>query len=586
MKPSRSKVVAALLVAFAAGFAPGPADAQDPPLFPAGYPGYEALTAALRKVAAAHPDRVRLTSIGRTLQGREVWLVTLGRSAQAQSQSRPAGPAARPAVLVVANLEADHVVGSAVALGLVERLAAATGKDAAWLDRCDVYVVPRLNPDGAERALAAPLTEFRLNFRPVDRDRDGRTNEDGPDDLDGDGVTVRMRVKDPARATLVPHESDPRLLRPANAARGEAAVYAEEPEGVDNDGDGLRNEDPPGGVNLNRNWPHRWAEFDPEAGFSPASEPAVHHLIQFAYDHPEIAAVWAFGLGDNLREEPKKPASDLDDADLPLAAELSKVFQKVAAPPAVAAGGSPAGRGTPAPGAAGDGALAAWAYHQFGALGLASRLWTTPEIPPPPAPKPAAPGEPAAPAPPARPAIPEDGELRWLFWNDHVVGGRAFVPWHPFEHPALGRVEVGGWRPGVRINPPAPQVGPITETHLAFLNELTGRLARLTVPAVKVQAKGGRLFEVTAVVRNEGYFPTALAQGVRTRKALPVLVRLDAPGATVLAGRAREQLDTLAGAGGQREFRWLLLAPETLKEARLEASCPRAGHVVVPVGLK
>jgi hypothetical protein len=534
-------------------------------------------------VAAAHPDRVRLSSIGRSLQGRDVWLVTIGRSVQETGSAPP-----RPAVLVVANLEADHVVGSVVALGLIERLAAAEG-NAAWLDRCDIHVVPRLNPDGAERALAAPLIDARGNLRPLDRDRDGRAGEDGPDDLDGDGVAVRMRVKDPARATLVP-DKDPRILRPADLARGERPVYAEEAEGFDNDGDGLRNEDPPTGVNLNRNWPHGWTEFEPETGFSPASEPEVHALIRFAFDHPEIAAVWAFGLGDNLRDEPKKPGSDLDDADLPLLVELSRSYNKLTAPQPVAAGGSPAGKGAPAPGATTDGALSAWAYHQFGAVGLASRLWSTPEIPPPPAvpverSNDAAGKAQAKAAAPARPAIPDDGELRWLFWNDHVVGGRAFVPFHPFEHPALGRVEIGGWRPGVRLNPPAVQVAAITETHLAFLQDLADRLPRLAVE-VKVEARGGGLLDVKAVVRNDGLLSTALAQGVRTKKAPPVLVRLDAAGARVLAGRSRAQLDTLAGSGSRHEFRWLLLAPDTAKEARLDVTCPRAGRVVVPVDLR
>lgn len=589
MKPPRTVVALLFTIAAtaAAGGRPAAAQGPPPPLYPAGYPGFAALSTALEKVAAEHPDRVRLRSIGQSVQGREIWLVTLGKSV------KESAPARRPAVLLVANLEADHVVGSVVALGLIERLAAATGKAAAWLDRCDVHVVPRLDPDGVERALSAPLADFRLNLRPVDRDRDGRAGEDGPDDLDADGLIVTMRLKDPRRATLVPHDKDPRLLRPADPARGEAPVYAEESEGLDDDADGLRGEDPPGGVNLNRNWPHRWTEFDPEAGFSPTSEPEVHALIAFAFEHPEIAAVWSFGLGDNLREEPKKPGSDLDAADLPLVAELSRVYQKTTAAPAVAAGGSQAGKGTPAPGATTDGSLAAWAYHQFGALGLASRLWTTPEIPPPPTPAPApapapatAKEQPGAAPTPARPAVPDDGELRWLYWNDHVVGGRAFVPFHPFNHPALGPVEIGGWRPGVRLNPPMAQVGPITEAHLAFLEELTGRLARLAVPEVKVQAKGGRTFEIEALVRNDGYLPTALAQGVRTRKAPPVLVRLELAGATVLAGRPREQLDTLAGSGGRQTFRWLILAPEALRETRLEVTCPRAGTVVVPVRLE
>jgi len=547
--------------------APGPA------LFPRGYPGHEALSASLRKAAEARPELVKVSSLAKSAGGRDVWLVTVGTPEKA-----------KPAVLVVANLEADHAVGSLVALGLVERLAAADAKDAAWLDRVTLYVVPRLNPDGAERALAVPSVEFRTNLRPLDRDRDGRQGEDGPDDLNGDGVVTRMRVKDPKTATLVPDEKDPRQLRQADPRKGERAVYAEESEGRDDDGDGLRDEDPPGGVNLNRNWPYRWPEFTPEAGFSPASEPEVYALITFAFAHPEVAAVWSFGLNDNLRDEPKKPGSTLDDADLPYFADLARVFARVATPKDPPKGASAAGKGSPAPGATTDGALSEWAYHQFGAVGLASRLWTTPEIPAPEPEKDPAKGPKAK--EPEKSPIPDGGEARWLYWNDRVVGGRAFVPFAPFDHPTLGKVEIGGWRPGVRLNPPAAQAGAIAEAHLAFLKELAAKLPRLAVPAAKAEAKGAGLFEVTAVVANDGFLPTALAQGVRTGKAPPVLVRFDAGKAKLLAGRPLERIDALAGSGARREFRWLVRAPEGVTSVRLDVSCPKAGRVEKVIDLK
>lgn len=565
--------------------------AEAPSLFPKGYADHAALSAALRRAAEARPDRVRVEALARSAQGREVWLVTLGTPA-------PEGARPKPAVLVVANLEADHVVGGQAALGIIERLADPKA-DLGWLDRVTVYVVPRLNPDGAERVVAqTPAADVRTNLRPIDRDRDGRSGEDGPDDLDGDGVVTRMRVKDPKTATSVVDEKDPRILRKADPAKGERAVYAEEAEGRDDDGDGLRNEDPPGGVNLNRNWPHRWTEFDREAGFSPASEPEVFGLIRFAFAHPEVVAVWSFGLNDNLREEPKKPASTLDDADLPLFAELSRAFAKATAPAEQPPKGtSPAGQGMPAPGATTDGPLSEWAYHQFGAVGLASRLWTTPEVPPAVAEKPAekeaskgqkepekAAGNKTASPQPDTPAL--TGEARWLAWNDRVMGGRAFVPFKPFDHPALGKVEIGGWRPGVRLNPPAEQVGALAGAHLAFLKDLAGRLPRLSLPEAKAVAKGGGLYEVTATVANEGYFPTALAQGVRTGKAPPVLVRLDAGKAKVLSGRTLERVDTLAGSGGRRSFRWLIQAPEGAASVRIDASCPKAGSAEATVPLR
>ena len=193
---------------YRSGSASSPPETPLPSLFPEGYLDHAALTTALRRVARETPDRVRLESLASTIKGHEVWLVTL--SNRSQTAGHPPSPAARttslespsPAILIVANLEGDHVIGSQVALGLIEHIT----RDAAWgerLKRCTIFVVPRLNPDGADQLLHSPRVEMRTNLQPLDRDRDGRSGEDGSDDLNGDGIVVRMRVKD-GKATLLP----------------------------------------------------------------------------------------------------------------------------------------------------------------------------------------------------------------------------------------------------------------------------------------------------------------------------------------------------------------------------------------------
>lgn len=581
--------------------APALAASQAPAPFPEGYLDANGLGASLKRLAEAYPRSVRVAPLGKSLRGRDLWLVTLGHA-------DPASGERRPTILLVANLEADHVVGSQVALGIVERLAAADGRDAEvakLLDRCTILVVPRLNPDGVERLLKGPRSDFRTNLRAMDRDRDGRANEDGPDDLDGDGLITRMRVRDD-QANLMSDDKDPRLARRPSANKGEKAAFREFSEGIDDDDDGRVNEDPDGGVDLNRNWPHRWTEFDPEAGAEPAGEPEVRALIKYAFDHPEIAAAWSFGLNDNL----KAAATTPDDADKPIFAELTRLYGKALAakpekppeaePPAAkpdaarpvatqtvtrvrlqARPGGP--RGGPRPPAnegnqgappaiegTTDGAFAEWAYHQFGVVGLASRLWSTPEIP-----------EPAK----GQPAPPAEGDARWLYWNDHVMNGRAFVPFAPFDHPTLGKVEIGGWKPGVRLNPPADRIDALAEVHAAFLKDLASRLPEIALSDPKVEAKGGGVFQVTATVRNDGYLPTALVMGVRTRKAAPVLVRLKLGEAKLLAGRAQNRIDALAGSGGRQEFRWLVLAPNG-GTITLEATSPKAGRASKAVELK
>lgn len=585
----------------AASANPAPARAPLAP-FPEGYLDHDSLTAALRRLAERHPQAVRLTNLGPSVENRPISLITIAGA----DLDRPEALAQRPSLLIVANLEADHLVGSQVALGLAERLAQALAeKDeavTALLKRVTVHIVPRLNPDGAQRMLVGG-TRFdrRLSLQAIDRDRDGLAGEDGPDDLDGDGLALQMRVKD-AVATLVADDKDPRILRKADPAKGERGVYSEYREGTDEDRDGRIDEDAPGGVNLARNWPHGWTEFDPEAGWSPGAEPETNGLIRWMVAHPEVAAVWTFGLQDNLASEPKKPGSTLDDADLPYVAELSRRLKaaldaapkpsengSAAAPAPAPAPAAPArprpgadrprvptppGAAAAVPGLDGttDGSLAGWAYHQRGVLGLASRLWSSPDVP-----------EPAE----GQPKPPGDGEARWLYWNDQVLGGRGYVPFHPVPHPTLGAVEVGGWRPGVRLNPPAVQVESLVAGHYGFLKDLLDRFARLEVADVKVEPKGGDLFEVSASVVNPGYLPTALTEATKVRENRQVVVRLKLPaGAKLLTGRPQHQIDSLPGSGGRREFRWLILAPEGARSVDLDVQCPRAGSVQRAIPLR
>ena len=70
------------------------------------------------------------------------------------------------------------------------------------------------------------------------------------------------------------------------------------------------------------------------------------------------------------------------------------------------------------------------------------------------------------------------------------MGGRAFVPFAPFDHPTLGKVEIGGWKPGVRLNPPSDQVDAIADAHAAFLKDLAARLPDLA--DLRSQGRGRR----------------------------------------------------------------------------------------------
>src|SRR5574339_11407 len=68
------------------------------------------LNAQLRAWASAYPTLVRLTSLAKTPEGRDVWLVTIG----------PDPDRIRPAVWADGNVHAAELAGSSVALAIAE----------------------------------------------------------------------------------------------------------------------------------------------------------------------------------------------------------------------------------------------------------------------------------------------------------------------------------------------------------------------------------------------------------------------------------------------------------------------------------
>ncbi|MFN7979059.1 MAG: M14 family metallocarboxypeptidase [Vicinamibacterales bacterium] len=141
--------------------APVAARFADPPVAyptPAFTPGRTDLTthdealAFVQAIADAHRGRVTIETLGTSQDGRALPVVTLAGDG---------GPsAARPAVLILAQQHGNEPSGGEAALAIVERLA---GIDAALLDRVTVYVVPRANPDGAERFVRATRSGADVN---------------------------------------------------------------------------------------------------------------------------------------------------------------------------------------------------------------------------------------------------------------------------------------------------------------------------------------------------------------------------------------------------------------------------------------
>jgi len=314
MRICGSKVSVGLVVFLALVLAlPGSGQGQT-----ASYLDHDGLTRELRSIVNSS-NLATMESLGTTLQGRDVWVVTVGNSSGAPL-------AERPGVLVVGNLEGDHLVGSQLALEAIRYLIQNAQDEAVQRALADhvFYFFPRLNPDGAEAMFARVKSDRKTNARPYDEDNDGRTDEDGPEDLNGDGYTTVMRVADPFGAYMIDPDNE-RLMKRADATKGETGTYELYWEGTDEDGDGFINEDGPGGVDMNRNFQHAYPYWQADAGLHMVSEVESRALMDFTVSHRNIGAILTFGETDNLVIPPDSRGglAGAKVPDLPLFADAS-----------------------------------------------------------------------------------------------------------------------------------------------------------------------------------------------------------------------------------------------------------------------
>ena len=540
------------------------------------YPSNKELARRLQELARAYPDLVRLHSLAKVSGKQEVWLAELGGG----------GPEKRlkqPAMLAVAGIDGNDLAGSVSLLAWAEGLVRTYGNDPnikQLLDTTTLYVIPRMNPEAAEYFFAKPKMELEVNPRPVDDDHDGMADEDGPEDLDGDGQITWMRVRDPEGEYLL-DPVDSRLLLKADRAKGEVGAWKLYSEGIDNDHDEDWNEDGPGGVNFNRNFSYNFRFFAPWSGAHPMSEPPTRALADFVVGHPQIGLVFTFGASDNLAQTPKgeaakRPPGAIHEEDLPFYRELGKSWRESLGLKKELSGNSE------------PGSFSDWMYFHRGRLALAARPWSpaqqlelakTKDAKPEEKPKAEAPAGNAAAAtnqvakpdsvkaaeekkPTAKKDEPDNRNeedralLKWIDQNAPA----AFAPWKPFQHPDFSKqqVEIGGFAPFAKSNPPQSLLEELARKHLQFLTSLAGKLPRIGIRKIKVKALGNGVFDLTVQIENTGYLPTALAQGTLAREVNPTRVVLDVDEKAILSGARRTMLESIEGSGGMKEVRYVL----------------------------
>jgi hypothetical protein len=547
------------------------------------YHSYPEVARFLEDAASQFPQYARLETIGKSYQGRDLWVLTV-------TDFSEGSPEAKAAMWVDGGIDADEVIATEAALGLVHRLLTSEDPSIQALLRTRVfYIAPAVIPDASELHHTTPERPRDTTLRPWDDDGDGETDEDGVEDVDGDLQALQMRVRDPAGSMTV-DERDSRLMR--RRRPGDPGpffrVYS---EGVDNDEDGEYNEDRLGGIDPNRNYPGNWSMEQRGSGPFAGSEVELRAMLDFIVAHSNIAASQHFhSSGGVVLRPPSVPDMTLPEPDLQLYLAMSRRGLEVTGyslATSVYDWNWPRGsrnrkasqiyrdqggeiRGMPD----GDDAQAGAAYpayggsidalyQLFGVLAFANEIYQMGDD------------------------IDGDGRVdgvEQLSYDDNEMGGAVFKEWAEFEHPQLGTVEIGGWRKFGQNNPIGDRLAEEVRRNVDFAIMQAEHMPLLAVSHATSEALGGDVYRVTATVRNEGYQPTELAVRLGNNRAVPVRAQLDVgAGIELLSAKRKMDIGTIAGYG-EEEVEWLVRAPNR-GAVTVVTWHPKAGRAAAMVNL-
>jgi murein tripeptide amidase MpaA len=529
---------------------------------------YDELTSILKGFVESFPALVSLDSIGTSHEGRDIWMLSI--------TNQVTGPAdEKPAMYIDGNIHAGEITGCNVALYTADMLLHGYGNDddiTALLDTRAFYIAPRVQPDGAELYLTTPIT-LRSSVRPwpeVDDD-EGLT----PDDVNEDGLIVQMRVEDPRGEWRI-SEQDDRLMVKRRPDELSGTFYRIYTEGhLNNYVRGpLKLAQSKYGIDQNRNWPANWSVYQRGGGPFPLSEPETRAVATFIETHRNITIVQNYHTmgGVILRSPCAVGDSSIPPRDLDVYKVMGEIgeeitgYQPISVYDAFPELDERGRRST-------SGGFIEWTYDHLGMFSFATELWdiqTRAGIE-----KPA-----KDPMRVVREQTEEDG-LKLLKFNDEQLNGEGFVPWSEFEHPQLGRVEIGGWKTKeMRQNAPPQFLLDECERNAAFTVRQAAMTPRLILSDIEVEKMADELFVIRAIVSNDGYLPSnGSAMAVRNNVARPVDVEIE--GAEVLIGKAKQQVGHLMGRAANRGMMMMFGMAKVENERMVEWLVRGSGPVTI-----
>lgn len=523
-----------------------------------GYGNHAKQASRLEALARSYPKYAKLQSLVKTAGGRDVWQLTLGSGKVDE----------KPAIVVVGGVEGSHLLGTEIAIGFAETILNNSSSDSvkSLLEKTTFYIFPNMSPDAMEQFFQPVKYERQGNATATDEDRDGQTNEDGYDDLNGDGRITWMRVESPVGEYKI-HPDDPRILVKADLSKGERGQYLVFPEGMDNDKDGQFNEDGEGGVYFNRNFTYKHPSFTPGAGEIPVSELETRALADYLFERYNVYAVLSFGANNNLSTpvsfNPQGVAQTIItgwyEADAKVNSMVSDLYNKTT------------GYKDPPKGGQTGGDFYAWGYYHFGRYSFSTPGWWVPKTK-------------ADSARNEKAFTLEDPGANFLRWAGQQGLTDVFAEWKTIQHPDFPgqKVEVGGLAPFSMATPPYKLVPDIVKKNSSFIVKLASLQPELDVVNLKTEKIGNGLTRITVDVINKGAMASHSKIGERSYWVKRVNVKFNtAKNQTIISGKKSQLLNALEGNSAQT-LSWLVKGTGT---SSVEVGSPTTGFKTIDVTL-
>lgn len=491
---------------------------------------YEEVTQIVKDLVAAYPDLLSVESLGKSEQGRDLWVITLNNPETGKAEDKPA-------MYIDGNVHGNEVQATETVLYAIWYLTKSYGEVEQLtdlVDRVAFYFVPSQNPDGRAEWFANPNTPHsaRTGQRPTDNDYDGQLDEDGPEDLDGDGHITSMWKFDP-NGRYRRNALDPRIIeRVPEGEQGELSRLGS--EGIDNDGDGRINEDGPGGYDMNRNWPSDWQPnyIQYGAGDYPFDRKETKAVADFIIQRPNIAGGQSYhNTGGMILRGPG--ASYLENL---YPREDRRMYDAL--------------------GKAGEdllpfynywvihsdlytvhGGFVNWLAEGLGIASFTNELWTERRIMP-------------------DPDREFSAEER-MHWQDRMLFGQTFTDYTEYDHPEHGKVLIGGGtKYSSRVTPPF-MLEEGCHRNFAFTMFHAQNMPELHFKWAGIEKLGDDLWEVTVEIENTKLIGSRLSIASRNKIGLPDLLTFEGA-EVVLSGQVSDRFDRTMNLNEHRPQRMLI----------------------------